>query len=106
MSQEPQRPFHQLHTRIIDNLRLCLLACFPRNPLNMRFATLNTLSTADASAWSRFHERFNDATDSFYYDLGIWVARQTKLTLLMSTSMVILCSLGLMNVSTGTEGDR
>lgn len=74
--------------------------------INMSFTTLNASSTANASAWSRFHERLNHAADNFYYDVGLWVATQTKLTLLMSTAVVILCSLGLMNFSTDTEGDR
>ena len=80
-------------------------SCFLRARCKQKQTAAAAGAPAKASAWARFHAKINHAADGFYYRLGYWVAKHTKLTVLASIVFVILCSAGFANFSTETSGE-
>ena len=94
---------HYLNYSISQNL-----AITSRTYCEICMSSATTCATTEASTTNAFawgHARLNHAAENFYYQLGLWVARHTTWTLLMSTALVILCCTGFINFSTETEGD-
>lgn len=57
----------------------------------------------DSSWWSRLNGRMNETADNFFYRLGYWVARHSKLTLLICFILVAACCSGFVNFEFVTD---
>ena len=57
------------------------------------------------SWWARHHHRWNEAADNLFYRLGYWVAKHTRLTLLISAMLVGACCIGFINFEIESDGE-
>ncbi|CAM9472819.1 unnamed protein product [Ascophyllum nodosum] len=57
------------------------------------------------SWWARHHHRWNEAADNLFYRLGYWVAKHTRLTLLISAMLVGACCIGFVNFEIESDGE-
>ncbi|CAM9472608.1 unnamed protein product [Ascophyllum nodosum] len=67
-------------------------------------AAVNNGGSKQGSWWARHHHRWNEAADNLFYRLGYWVAKHTRLTLLISAMLVGACCIGFINFEIESDG--